>query len=399
MNRAWTASLVATSLVLSVAAGCGGSSGSGNPSEGTGGSGGVITHIGKGEGQLNLVIWEGYAEDGSHQKNVDWVHPFEQQTGCQVHVKNAASSDEMVTLMESGGGRNWDGVSASGDATNRLIAAHAVAPIDTKLFPDFSQLLPALQSPPHNTVGGVHYGVSWMWGANVLMYNTSVVKPAPDSWAPVFDNSYPGKVTAYASPIYIADAALYLKYHDPSLGIKDPYELTSAQLDAATNLLKQQHANIKKYWALFADETSLFKQGDAVIGQAWPYAVSFLQNDHFPVAAVIPKEGVTGWADTWMMSSHAQHPNCMLKWMNYSLSPSVQAQTAAWVTYNPANSQACTVKPLTPAFCTALHENDPGYFAKIAFWKTPLPQCSSGGPTDCTPYSEWEQKWTDITGG
>jgi putative spermidine/putrescine transport system substrate-binding protein len=126
--------------------------------------------------------------------------------------------------------------------------------------------------------------------------------------------------------------------------------------------------------------------------------VSFLQHDHFPVASVIPKEGVTGWADTWMMSSHAQHPNCMLKWMNYSLSPAVQAQTAAWVTYNPANPQACNVKPLTPAFCTSLHENDPAYFKQIAFWKTPLPQCGNG-QNDCTAYSEWEQKWTDITGG
>jgi putative spermidine/putrescine transport system substrate-binding protein len=389
---------VCTVALCAVAAGCGGGSSSGGTGGGGGNSSGMITHIGQGEGQLNLVIWEGYAENGQHEKDVNWVTPFEQQTGCQVHVKNAASSDEMVQLMEADGGKDWDGVSASGDATNRLIAAKAVAPIDVNLFPDFKQLLPALQSPPHNTVDGVHYGVSWMWGANVLMYNTKVVKPAPDSWSVVFGNDYPGKITAYASPIYIADAALYLKSHDPSLGIDDPYELTEPQLDAAVNLLKQQHANIKKYWALFADETQLFKQGDVVAGQAWPYAVSFLQHDHFPVASVIPKEGVTGWADTWMMSSHAQHPNCMLKWMNYSLDPAVQAQTAAWVTYNPANPQACNVKPLTPAFCTSLHENDPAYFKQIAFWKTPLPQCGNG-QNDCTAYSEWEQKWTDITGG
>ncbi len=184
------------------------------------------TTIGKGEGALNLIAWQGYTEP-----NV--VKPFEAQTGCQVKVTYGQTSDQMVTLMQSG---NYDGVSASGDATLRLIAGKQVAPIDVSLVPDFKDISPKLQSPPHNTVDGVHYGVSYEWGGNVLMYNTKVVKPAPDSWGVVFDGkSYSGKVTAYDSPIYIADAALYLKSAQPSLGITDPYELTQPQFDAAVS--------------------------------------------------------------------------------------------------------------------------------------------------------------------
>ena len=70
------------------------------------------TSIGAGEGQLNLIAWQGYTED-----NV--VKPFEKQTGCQVNVKYGQTSDEMYKLMQSG---QYDGVSASGDASNRLIA-------------------------------------------------------------------------------------------------------------------------------------------------------------------------------------------------------------------------------------------------------------------------------------
>src|SRR5882757_8096480 len=129
----------------------------------------------------------------------------------------------MYKLMQSG---NYDGVSASGDASNRLIASGLVSPINPALISDFADITPQLQSPPHNTINGVSY----QWGANILMYNTTVVSPAPDSWGVIFDGtSYKGKVDAYDSPIYIADAALYLKSAQPDLKITDPYELTQPQ--------------------------------------------------------------------------------------------------------------------------------------------------------------------------
>ncbi|HEX5240730.1 MAG TPA: extracellular solute-binding protein, partial [Candidatus Limnocylindrales bacterium] len=170
--------------------------------------------IGPGEGQLNIIIWAGYAEDGSNVPKYDWVHPFEQQTGCQVNAKKADTSDEMVTLMRQAGGTAYDGVSASGDATLRLIGNGDVAAIDPTIFPDFANVAPFLQNAPHYVVNGQHYGVPHGWGGNSLMYRTDVVNPAPTSWNVVFDPTasapYKGKITDYDSPIYIADAALYL---------------------------------------------------------------------------------------------------------------------------------------------------------------------------------------------
>ena len=40
--------------------------------------------------------------------------PFEKETGCQISVKVAGTSDEMVELMRTG---QYDGVSASGNAS------------------------------------------------------------------------------------------------------------------------------------------------------------------------------------------------------------------------------------------------------------------------------------------
>jgi putative spermidine/putrescine transport system substrate-binding protein len=399
MKRRWMAATALASVSLAVAAGCGGGSSSGGGSGGNlppgetmpaGGNGVPMrTKIGKPEGQLNLIAWQGYTEP-------DVVKPFEAQTGCKIHVTYGQTSDQMVTLMLSG---NFDGVSASGDATNRLISGQAVAPIDTKLIPDFGDISPKLQSPPHNTVNGVHYGVSYEWGGNVLMYNTKVVKPAPTSWSVVFDGtSYAGKTTAYDSPIYIADAALYLKSAQPSLGITDPYELTQPQFDAAVALLKKQHAQIGDYWSSFNTEIQDFKTGNIVIGQAWPYQVNALKLDKQPVDAVVPKEGMTGWADTWMMYAKAKHPNCMLKWMQYATTPVVQGKTAYTFGSAPANPKACAYLDNVQAnYCADYHVTDPSYFANIYYWKTPQADCGNG-KTGCVSYTQWTTAWTDIKG-
>ena len=299
---------------------------------------------GPGEGRLDLVAWEGYVESGQNSPDANWVQPFEQETGCTVHVTYKPTSDEMVTAMEGGGGGQYDGVSASGDASNRLIADGAVAPVNVKLLKNFKNIAPNLQSPPNNTVGGKHYGPSFMWGGNVLLYNTSKVTPKPDSWSIVFDKNtpYAGSLTAYDGPIYIADAALYLKATQPSLGIKDPYELTQKQFNAAVQLLKDQHPNVKKYWGLISDEIDTFASGEVVAGQSWPYQVVALKRDGKPADSVVPKEGMTGWSDTWMISSKAKHPNCMYKWMDYTLRPEVQASVATYVQYSPAVPDACS---------------------------------------------------------
>jgi putative spermidine/putrescine transport system substrate-binding protein len=313
-----------------------------------------------------------------------------------VHVTYGQTSDEMVQLMRSG---NYDGVSASGDATNRLIAAGDVKAVDVqKLIPDFKDISPALQSPPHNTVNGVHYGVSYEWGADVLMYNTKIVKPAPTSWGVIFDGtSYAGKVDAYDSPIYIADAAVYLKATDPSLKITDPYELTQDQFNAAVALLKKQRKQIGNYWGSYTSQISDFKNGSIVIGPTWPYQYNSLKADHQPVASVLPKEGATGWADTWMLSSQAKDPNCMLLWMKWATTPFVQAHTAYTFGSAPANPKACTIlDKMSAGYCAQYHVTDQNYFKRISYWKTPLTACGDSRGNTCIPYSEWTQAWTDI---
>src|SRR5207302_1801202 len=216
---------------------------------------GPPTKIGKGEGRLNVIEWPYYTYKS-------FAKPFEKQTGCIIHRKDAGTSGQMFALMHAnggGGGGQYDLVSASGDASLRLIYAHDVQPINIKLIPSWKQFLPVFKSPRHNTVDGVHYGVSLQWGPNTLIYNTKKVKPAPKSWSAIYSKKYAGHVTIPDNAIQIADAAWYLQKTKPGLGIKDPYELTQVQLVATVKLLKRQKPLLKWFWTYAADESTSFK--------------------------------------------------------------------------------------------------------------------------------------------
>ncbi|HZO96143.1 MAG TPA: ABC transporter substrate-binding protein [Gaiellaceae bacterium] len=345
-----------------------------------------------GAGTLNMIAWEGYTQ-------AQWVKPFEKQSGCTVHAKYAGSSDEMVTLMRSGGGGQYDLVSASGDASLRLIYGKDVQPVDPARIPDFKNFNGAFRSPPNNTVDGKHYGISLQWGPNTLLYNTQKVKPAPRSWGAIYDPKYKGKVTVPDNPIQIADAALYLMKTKPSLGIRDPYELNAKQFAATIDLLEQQKPLIKKYWALASDEIDLFKNGDAWIGASWPYQTNTLKAAKAPVADLIPKEGATGWLDTWMVSAKTKNLDCAYKWLAWISTPKVQAQQAIYFGETPVNSKACAwMDKLSKGSCKQYHADAPlAYFKQIYFWKTPIADCGNG-KNDCMDYTKWQQAWTRLKG-
>jgi putative spermidine/putrescine transport system substrate-binding protein len=374
--------LVLASLVLSACGGAGGPSG-------------MKTEIGEGEGEVSIISWAGYIERGETDPGYDWVTEFEANTSCKVTNKVAATSDEMVTLMNQGG---FDLVTASGDASNRLIAGGKVQPINIELIPSWSTVDERLQSAPWNTVDGVHYGVPYQWGPNVLMYNTEVFPEAPTSWNVTFEEmtlpdgqSNKGRIQAYDGPIYLADAALYLKFHNPELGIDNPYDLNQEQFDAVVALLTAQRPLINRYWHDAFVQMDDFVNEGVVASGSWPFQVNFM--DGVSVSSVIPEEGATGWSDTTMLHVDAAHPNCAYKWLEWSLNPKLQGDLASWFGSVPAVPAACKGNELlTDEGCSI---NGFDNFDKIWFWRTPTAECSTGAG-GCIPYSKWVEAYVGI---
>ncbi len=373
---------IASSVALLTA--CGTASGTDGGDEATG--------LGAMEGSVSILAWPGYVEDGTNDPTVDWVTPFTEATGCQVTSKTYGTSDEAFSLMKTG---DYDVVAASGDASLRLVAAGDVAPVNTDLLKNYDGIFDFLKMQSWNSVDGVSYGIPHGYGANLLMYNTDVFPVAPTSWSVVFDDAAAnaGKVTAYDSPIYIADAAVYLMFHKPELGITNPYSLDETQLAAAVDLLKVQRTSISEYWSDYLKAIQAFETGNSVVGTTWQVIQNYVTTGNTDV--VLPEEGVTGWSDTWMIGSQAKSPNCAYAWLDYIASPEANAQATAYFGEAPSSQAACDFR----TDCEAFHAGDADYASKIWYWSTPIAKCLDGR-TDvtCTDYSAWTTAWQEIKG-
>jgi len=354
--------------------------------------------VAEGEGELRILAWPGYAENGGVDPKSDWVTPFTAATGCDVTVRVIESSDEAADLMATGA---WDVVSASGDITGTLITEQDVQPINTQLLTNYDDLIPELRGQSWNSQNGTVYGVPHGRAANILAFNPRAISPAPTSWGITWNSNSAaaGKVTAYDSPIYIADAALYLMSKEPELGITNPYALDQTQFAAALGLLKKQQKILLGYWSGFDRQVAELTSGEVAATGSWQVIANAVAAAGGSIDSIKPKEGATGWSDSWMIGSRTPNINCAYKWIDWITSPAVNAQAAEYFGEAPANPLACS-ETSNPDHCSVYLATAPKYWSDVYFWTTPSADCLDGR-TDvvCVPYPKWQAAWSDLREG
>jgi putative spermidine/putrescine transport system substrate-binding protein len=375
-----------------VVAACGGTSSTPAPS--------VPTELGSTQGQkISVLSWPGYVEDGSTDPAVDWVSDFEKETGCDVTYQIFGTSDEAYTLYTTSP-EQYDVVSASGDASLRLVRGGFVQPVNLALFKSYPDIFEALKNKPYNTVDGLAYGIPHGRGSNLMMWRTDQVDPAPTTWAQMFDPANGYKVSIYDAPVYIADAAVVLMATRPELGIKNPYALDDTQFQAAVDLVKQQKPAVTQRWVDYLKQMDDFRSGNSTVGTTWQIITNFLQAEDpaVPVEVIKPPEGATGWSDTWMVNSKTKNLACAYAYIDHLTSPEVNAQIAEWFGEAPGNSKSCALTA-DPNHCTIFHADDDAFWQDVWYWQTPEVTCVDGR-TDvkCKGFDDWVKAWTEIKG-
>jgi len=348
-----------------------------------------------GEGQLTVLAWPGYAEDGSFDPEVDWVTPFEEESDCQVDLRLVASSDEARTLLESGA---WDVASVSSDITQTLMSEGVIQPLTVSLIPNYADVTAALKSAPWITREGRTYGVPHSRGVHVLLRGND--PSLADSWATVLggDAVRANRVGLYDAPISLADVAVQVMSEQPELGITNPYALDEAQFAAVVSRAAEIVPNVALWWRSPTELIEAFESDRVDASVGWQVAGHVLRQGEANVLESRPPEGAVGWSDSWVIARDAAHVRCAYQWLDWMLSPEVNAQAAEWSGAAPVSEAACALTT-SPTYCEEYRAFDRGFWDDVYYWDTPTTECRDGRTdVECVSYEEWGRAWTDLRG-
>ena len=281
-------------------------------------------------GELNFMVWEGYTD-------TLFTKPFEDACGVKVNATYMGSSDDLVAKLRAGGAETIDLISPSSDAATAIIDAGLASPLDLKRIPSYGDLSQGFRNLKVAKKDSSVYGVPWAFGPNPLIYDTTKIKLAPDSWGVLWDKKFRGKLSLQDDIATLYMVAQYLGMDDPN----DPtklYNLSDEDLAKVKAKMLELRPNVRKYWVTAGDMTQLFQSGEIVAGEGWPLMTNQLRQAKFPAGEVIPKEGTTAWADHWVLTTGAKNLDAAYAWLEYSAQPFTQKllyDVTAYIVANP----------------------------------------------------------------
>jgi len=323
---------------------------------------------------LNLLVWEGYADPS-------FIKGFEAQCKCKVSASYMGSSDELVAKLRGGSSGTYDVISPSSDVATMITQSGLAAPLDLAKLPSYTQLSAQLTSLPLVKSKGNVYGVPFMWGPNPLIYDTTALPQAPDSWTIFWDPKMKGKLSVWddLSTVYMAAQVLGYDKPDPS----HLYNLSDQELEAVKKKLLELKPSIRKMWSTGGELTNLFQNHEIIAAMGWPLMTNQLRKAQFPVGETIPKENTTGWIDHLVITAGSENKELAHQFLEYMIQAQTQKKATDVTGYTPANPQAA--KFMTPEEIKDLHLDDVDNYQKhIYFWQ------------DVPRRSKYNEIWNEV---
>jgi|SRR5678816_4079235 spermidine/putrescine-binding protein len=323
---------------------------------------------------LNLLVWEGYADPS-------FIKGFEAQCKCKVSASYMGSSDELVAKLRGGSSGTYDVISPSSDVATMITQSGLAAPLDLAKLPSYTQLSAQLTSLPLVKSKGNVYGVPFMWGPNPLIYDTTALPQAPDSWTIFWDPKMKGKLSVWddLSTVYMAAQVLGYDKPDPS----HLYNLSDQELEAVKKKLLELKPSIRKMWSTGGELTNLFQNHEIIAAMGWPLMTNQLRKAQFPVGETIPKENTTGWIDHLVITAGSENKELAHQFLEYMIQAQTQKKATDVTGYTPANPQAA--KFMTPEEIKDLHLDEVDNYQKhIYFWQ------------DVPRRSKYNEIWNEV---
>lgn len=306
-------------------------------------------------GQVNLLTWEGYADDS-------FIKKFEEASSCKVSATYVGSNDDFAPKLAAGG-NVYDMISPSIDTTKIMIEAGFVEAIDTSKISRFGEIYDKFRTAEGINHDGKVYGIPFDWGSIPFMYRTDKIpeSEAPTSLKVLWDPKYKGKISLWddKSSIYVAARVE---------GNKNIFELSDAELESAKKKLIEQKPLVRKYWSTAGELVDLYAGGEVWISNTWGgYQSGLLADKNIPVKEFIPEEGAEGWMDSWMVVKGTANTDCVYKFLNMAISELGQCGMSTVTGYSASNPVAAK-KCMSPERFKKLHQDDPDYLDSLLLW-------------------------------
>ena len=287
-------------------------------------------------------------DDWSEYVDPETVADFEKKNGIKV-TYDVYDSDETLESKVLTGKSGYDIVGPSNTFVGRQIKAGAYQKIDKSLIPNYKNLNPELMKLMEGVDPSHEYAVPFYWGTNTFAINTERVKKAlgtdklPDNqWDLVFNPEYTSKLKQCGISYLDSAAEIYpmvLNY----MG-KNPNSNDTEDIKAATELLKKNRPNIKRFTSSgFIDDLA---RGDTcvTIGFGGDLNIARRRAEEAggkeKIRVMMPKEGVGIWVDSFVIPKDAKNVANAHKYINDFLDPEVAARNGNFVTYAPSSKPA-----------------------------------------------------------
>jgi spermidine/putrescine transport system substrate-binding protein len=303
------------------------------------GAGAALDRLTAESGRLLVLDWVGYEVP-------DLYRPYlKKYPGQKPQFKFMTSETNALAQMSAG--LKPDVVRPYVGYVRDFADSGFVQPWNPKLIPNLKHLNRDMVKA--GQYEGKQYGIPQDWGFDALLYRTDKVKPKAISWNLLMDERYAGKITWW-DDLYMLVVAGYL------VGVKNPWQQTTAELKKSQSLLKSKRHVVKFFWDSETDMQNAFAAGDVWIAYAWPADWVAMKSKGLKVRYAHPREGAISWIGMLMQgknTSRSDHAHAFVDaWSS--------KQTGTWLENNYAYGHANTLaRPSSQDLLRALQLTNP----------------------------------------
>lgn len=361
--------LVLTAVALSSGAGtllsaCGG--GGGDDAQ----AGLSAEEIEKASGKVKVLVWAGYADKKA----------FASLKGVSLEAALLAANEDTITKTKSSGA--FDALTIYQGMIDPLRKLDRIAPINTSLLPNYSNLYPFFRKSEAFRRDGEVLGVPYTWGTMMMAYDAGRLE-APKSFEDLMAPELKGKIgmpdDAYAVVTTFARYA----------GFAEANRLTSDQLDEVMELLGKFKPQLLSIAPNYGELPAMYSRGEILASVPdWTPTALAASTEGRTIKTTIPEEGAFSFVDSWMVVNGAENLSGAYAVINQAISPETQAIVGKSTGLGVVNPEA--VSDLGDAVAEAWrYEQLDETFDKAPLYRG-APVDESG---DITTYQEWTSRW------